>query len=178
MQLFTGPSISTMVHGVVLGGGALMALFAALFSLYSMRPAQASAVPSAAPSRAVALLLVAAAAALWLTVLGGTYVVFPPYRVTPPEGVTALAAYPRAFVLADPSTAWLHSFGMEIKEHVPWIAAMITTGVAFVATRARERLWEDEEVHTTAMVLIGLCVALVACVSLLGVFVNKVAPVQ
>jgi Co/Zn/Cd efflux system component len=55
---------------------------------------------------------------------------------------------------------------------------MITTGVAFVATRARERLWEDEEVHTTAMVLIGLCVALVACVSLLGVFVNKVAPVQ
>lgn len=178
MQLFSGPSISTMVHGVVLGGGALTALFAALFSLYVMRPAQASAVPSAVPSRAVALLLAGAAAALWLTVLGGTYVVFPPYRVPPPEGVTALAAYPRAFLLADPSTAWLHAFGMEIKEHVPWIAAMITTAVAFVASRARERLWSDRKLHSTAMVLVGLCFALVAFVSLLGVFVNKVAPVQ
>jgi hypothetical protein len=178
MQLFSAPSISTMVHGVVLGGGALMALFAALFSLYAMRPAQGSAEPTAAHSRAVGLLLVAAAAALWATVLGGTYVVFPPYRVPPPEGVAALAAYPRAFVLADPSTAWLHSFGMEIKEHVPWIAAMITTAVAYIATRARERLWKDVELHAAVMVLVGLCFALVSFVSLLGVFVNKVAPVQ
>ena len=179
MQLFSGPSIWTMLHGIVLGGGALVALFAALFALYTTRPSRSAAgtqVPGS--SRPLTLLLVAAAAALWLTVLGGTYIVFPIYRATPPEGVTALVAYPRAFVLSDPSTAWLHSFGMEIKEHIPWMVAMITTGVAYVAARARERLWRDVDLHATVMVLVGLCLALVSIASLLGVFVNKVAPVQ
>ena len=169
-----------MLHGIVLGGGALVALFAALFSLYTMRPSRGASGTQVLPgsSRPLTLLLVAAAAALWLTVLGGTYIVFPTYRATPPEGVTALMAYPRAFVLSDPSTAWLHSFGMEIKEHVPWMVAMITTGVAFVASRARERVWRDADLHATLMVLVGLCLALVSVASLLGVFVNKVAPVQ
>jgi hypothetical protein len=176
MQLFSGPSISTMLHGIVLGGGVLIALFAALFSLYAMRPAHLSESYPAGASRALTLLLVGAAAALWLTVLGGTYIVFPTYRVTPPDGVSALMAYPRAFILSDPSTAWLHSFGMEIKEHVPWMVAMITTAVAYVARRAR--LWKDAELRAMVMVLIGVCLALVSVASLLGVFVNKVAPVQ
>ena len=179
MQLFSGPSISTMLHGIVLGGGALLALFAALAFLYANRPSRdASAAEMPGSSRALTLLLAAAAAALWLTVLGGTYIVFPIYRAPPPEGVTALAAYPRAFVLSDPSTAWLHSLGMEIKEHVPWMVAMITTAVAYVAARARERLWRDAELHATVTVLVGVCLALVSVASLLGVFVNKVAPVQ
>jgi hypothetical protein len=36
-RLFTERSIWTMIHGIVLGGGALMALSAALFSLRAMR---------------------------------------------------------------------------------------------------------------------------------------------
>ena len=180
MQLFSGPSIWTMLHGIVLGGGALVALFTALFVLVAMRPAT---VVSGGPetsdsSRPLILLLVGAAALLWMTVLGGTYIVFPVYRAPPPEGVTALAAYPRAFVLSDSSTAWLHSFGMEIKEHVPWMAAMLTTGVAYAAARARGRVWREAELRTTMIVLVGVCLALVSIASLLGVFVNKVAPVQ
>ena len=58
---------------------------------------------------------------LWLTVIVGTYIIFPPYRATPPAGVTDLSEFPRALVLATPSTAWLHSFAMESKEHMPWI---------------------------------------------------------
>jgi len=178
MQLFSVPSISTMMHGIVFGGGALMALFAALCLLYASGLAHPSDTIRTGPSRTVAFLTVAAAVALWMTVIGGTYFVFPPYRVTPPEGVAALAAYPRAFILSDPSTAWLHSFGMEIKEHVPWIAAMLMTSVAFVATRHRDRLWKDAEVRGITMALLAICFGLVSFVSLLGVFVNKVAPVQ
>jgi hypothetical protein len=178
MQLFTGPSISTMMHGIVFGGGALLSLFAALCLLYASGLAHPTGTIRTGPSRVVALLTTAAAVALWMTVIGGTYVVFPPYRVPPPEGVTSLLAYPRAFVLSDPSTAWLHSFGMEIKEHVPWIAAMLTTAVAFVATRHREQLWKDALLNRTVMAVLALCLALVSFVSLLGVFVNKVAPVQ
>jgi hypothetical protein len=51
--------------------------------------------------------------------------------------------FPRALVLATPSPAWLHSFAMESKEHMPWIASMLTTAVAFVAVRYRSRVLDD-----------------------------------
>jgi hypothetical protein len=31
---------------------------------------------------------------LWLTVIVGTYIIFPPYRVTPPPGTTDLGQFP------------------------------------------------------------------------------------
>jgi len=102
--------------------------------------------PSVRLSRLVGCFSVASAGLLWITVLVGTYLVFPPYRVAPPEGATDLTAYPRSMVLADPSTAWLHSFGMEIKEHVPWIAAMLATAAAFVVVRYGGDLSRDPSV--------------------------------
>jgi hypothetical protein len=81
-------------------------------------------------------------------------------------------------VLADPSTAWLHSFGMEIKEHVPWIAAMLATAVAFVVVRFGGHLARDALVRRTVMGWLVISLALVSAAALLGVFVNKVAPVQ
>ena len=55
------------------------------------------------------------------------------------EGTTDLAAYPGALILGDPSTAWLHAFAMETKEHLPFIAYMLVTAVAFVAWRYRRQ---------------------------------------
>jgi hypothetical protein len=113
---------------------------------------------------------------LWLAVLTGTYIIFPPYRATPPAGVTDLAAYPRSLVLASPETAWLHAFAMECKEHVPWIAAMLATAVAFTATRYRTRLLNDATLRSLAVTLLAVCFVLVAFAALMGTFVNKVAP--
>jgi hypothetical protein len=115
---------------------------------------------------------------LWLTVLAGTYVVFPPYRAAPPAGVLDLSQFPRTFVLAKPNTAWLHTFAMESKEHMPWIAAMLATAVAFVAVQYRSKLLTDTSLRNMATTLVAICFALVAFVSLMGVFVNKVAPLQ
>jgi hypothetical protein len=115
---------------------------------------------------------------LWLTVLAGTYVIFPPYRATPPTGVTDLSQFPRALVLASPNTAWLHAFAMESKEHMPWIASMLATAVAFVAVRYRSNVLTSASLRTMAFGLLAISLALVAFVSLLGVFVNKVAPLQ
>jgi hypothetical protein len=123
--LFSERSIWTMIHGIVLGGGALMALAAALFSLRTMRAVPALDVAAERQARYLAWLLVLTAVLLWLTLVIGTYVTFPPYRATPPEGLTDLSAYPRALIRSSPGTAWLHSFAMETKEHVPWIAAML-----------------------------------------------------
>jgi hypothetical protein len=174
--LFTSPSILTMLHGIVLGGGALLTLFAALFSLRAMRATAAAPAPSADQARYLSWLVVATAVLLWLTVLAGTYIVFPPYRTPPPEGLTDLTRYPRALLLSDPSTSWLHAFAMEIKEHVPWIAAMMATAAAFIAARYREQVLSDADIRRTLTVLLGICFVLVAVGALLGTFVNKVAP--
>ena len=177
-MLFSSDSIWTMVHGVALGGAALMALFAALFAMRALHAADGSAVAAQRQSRSVAQLTVFTAVVLWLAVLTGTYVNFPPYRATPPEGITDLSQYPRALIQSRPDTVWLHAFAMESKEHVPWIAAMLATAVAFVGVRYRSRLVSDAELRRTITALLAICFVLVAYVAVLGVFVNKAAPLE
>lgn len=177
MLLFSDRSIWTMVHGLILSGGAMMAMAAVLFALNAM------AAPSGAPaprrtSSALAWLSVSMTVLLWFSVLMGTYKVFPLYRATPPEGLASLAAYPRAMLMASGETRWLHAFGMEIKEHMPWIAAMLTTAVAFITFRYRGRLLADDSLRRMAGVVLTISFAVVAFVALMGVFVNKVAPVE
>jgi hypothetical protein len=175
-MLFTDRSIWTMVHGIGLGGGALLGLAAAWFYLYAARSPDGT--PAPPGSRALAAVTVVTALLLWLTVIVGTYIIFPPYRVTPPAGTTLLGEFPRALVLANPNTVWLHSFAMESKEHMPWIASMLTTAVAFVAVQYRSRMLQHPSLRRMSMALLGISFALVAFVSLMGVFVNKVAPLE
>ena len=99
--LFTNRSIWTMIHGIALGGGALMGLAAALFSLRTMRTADPSDVVQN-QARDLAWLTVFVAVVLWLTVLVGTYVNFPPYRATPPAGLSNLSQYPRSLIQSNP----------------------------------------------------------------------------
>ncbi len=132
----------------------------------------------ARPARWLAWLAIGTAVLVWLSTITGTYVVFPLYRVPPPEGVPSLEAYPRALLMANPDTRWLHSFAMEVKEHVPWGASILTTAVAFVASRCRTTLLADRSLRTMAMVLTTGALVLVSFVALMGVFVNKVAPVE
>lgn len=176
-MLFTDRSISTMVHGIALGGAAVAGLAAAIFYLYAAGGSERRFVERTADSRAFAWLMVFTAAMLWLTTLAGTYLVFPPYRATPPAGLTDLSQFPRSLIQANADTVWLHAFGMEIKEHMPWIAAMLSTAVAFVALRHRSTMFGGS-LRGIALLLLAICFALVGFVSLLGIFVNKVAPLQ
>lgn len=175
--MFSERSIWTMLHGIVLSGGALIALAAVLFHLYA-GGGVAGSPPSGRSADSLARLSGLTALGMWATVIVGTYVVFPAYRVTPPEGVHDLRPYPRAAILADPEWAWLHSFGMEIKEHVPWIAAMLVTAVAFVAVRYRDRLLTDLRLRREALTLGGVALALGSAAGLLGILINKFAPLE
>ena len=174
-MLFTERSIWTMIHGIGLGGAALLSLAAALVALYLLRAGD-DAVTSRLHSRTTAILTSIVAIMLWLTSLGGMFMVFPDYRATPPEGTVDLTQYPRSLVLSDPETAWLHAFGMETKEHLPWIAVMLATAVAFIAWRAGSGRLIDRNVRGISFIFLGICLVIVSYVSLLGVFVNKVAP--
>jgi hypothetical protein len=174
-MLFSDRSLWTMLHGLVLSGGALMLLLVALFSLRVMAAPAGTIVPER-QSNAFAWVTVAAATLLWLSVLGGTYIVFPMYRATPPEGIASLVEYPRALLMSSADTRWLHAFAMEIKEHMPWIAAMLATATAFIARRHRATLLSDASLRRVTGSLLVTVIVLVSFIALLGVFVNKVAP--
>lgn len=174
-MLFSNRSLLTMLHGLVLSGGAMMLLVVALFALRAMATT-AIAGAGTRQSRTVTWIAVAAAVMLWGAVISGTYVIFPLYRATPPEGVTSLAAYPRALLTSSPDTLWLHAFAMEIKEHMPWIAAMLATAAAVVTWRHRDTLLSDAALRRMTGTLLAIALALVSFIALLGVFVNKVAP--
>lgn len=177
-QLFTERSLWTMLHGIVLSGAGMMALSAALFSL---RTLPANLFPEAAAriqSRHLVWLTGFIAAMLWATVVVGTYIVFPPYRATPPEGVADLTMYPKALLQSSAATAWLHSIAMESKEHIPWIATMLATAAAFIAARYKSRLVGDVKLNNLVTWLLAICLLLVVFAAVMGVFVNKVAPLD
>jgi hypothetical protein len=178
IPLFSYRSILTMLHGLGAGGGGLLTLFAALFALLTMRTDGHTDAAVERRSRNLRWLIVLAAVLVWGAVIGGTYIVFPPYRATPPEGLTDLTAYPRSLLTSNPETDWLHSFAMETKEHVPWISAMLATAAAFVATRYRSRILSDRTINHVTSALLAICFALAAYAALLGTFVNKVAPLE
>ncbi len=178
VMLFSGRSILTMLHGVLLGSVALLAMAAALFALRTS-PAGAAGDPAMErQSKYLALLLTFIAVTLWITVFAGTYLIFPVYRATPPQGVTDLSMYPRSLIQSNPSTVWLHAFGMEIKEHVPWIASMLATATAFVGTRYRHTLVSDPQLRGMTFTFLAITFVLVSFAGLLGTFINKVAPLQ
>ncbi len=176
-MLFSERSVWTMVHGIGLGGAALLGLAATLFYLYAARPVLFSD-DSETGSRAYATVSVFTAVMLWLTVIVGTYIIFPPYRATPPPGTADLSDFPRSLILSSPNTAWLHAFAMEAKEHMPWIASMLATAGAFIAVRYRRTALTTPSVRRMSFALLALSFAVVTFVSLLGVFVNKVAPLD
>ena len=175
-NLFTQQSVLTMLHGIVLGGGSLMALGAAVFCLWAMRADNAPDATVSNQSRYLTWLIVVTAVLLWVSVLSGTYIVFPWYRATPPEGLTDLSQYPRSLIQSNPGTAWLHSFAMEIKEHMPWIAAMLSTAVAFISVRFGSRVLSDRQLNRMATTLLAISFLLVSFIAILGTFINKVAP--
>ena len=73
--------------------------------------------------------LTALALIAWLTVISGTWIVYPWYREPVPTS-------PKSILVADPNLAQWHEFGMEWKEHAAWIVPFLATVAAFIAVIA------------------------------------------
>jgi hypothetical protein len=88
----------------------------------------------------------------WVTVTTGTWIVYPWYRegLAGDDLVGCAGAHlpvagecsPRDFLLSNASgnTESWHTFGMEWKEHVAWIAPILATAVAFIVALYGPRL--------------------------------------
>jgi len=117
------------------------------------------------------------AIAAWGTVITGTFIIYPWYRAAPPKGAD-LIAFPRSFLLANPSLAKWHNFGMEWKEHIAWFAPILATVVAFVVLRYGKRLAEMPFLRKTLIVTFVLAFGVAAVAGLFGALITKAAPLH
>lgn len=161
----------TVVHGLVLGTIFLLAFGGGFAGLWSLRPALVT--PEGVQERVRRLSIGAwvMAVVAWGTVVTGTYIVYPWYRET-------AATSARSQLLANPDTAAWHTFGMEWKEHVAWIAPMLATAVAFMVTYYGRRLVLEDRMRKLAMALFTSAFLAAAVAGVFGAFINKAAPIR
>ena len=168
----------TVIHGMGLGALFLLAFAGGLAGLYSLRSEflTAGGLRERLPRLEWGSGVMAVVA--WATVITGTYIVYPWYRAAPPQGTTgdALKAFPRSFLLAGQQTAGWHTFGMEWKEHVAWIAPILATSVAIVVFYYGIQLAREPKIRQALLVLFSVAFAAAAVAGVFGAFINKVAP--
>jgi hypothetical protein len=173
----------TVIHGLVLGTLFLLAFAGGLAGLWSLRERLVT--PEGLSERTPRLLIGTSGMAIiaWLTVFTGTWIVYPWYRARPPEGLDTtvqsveLEAFPRYWLLASERTAEWHTFGMEWKEHVAWIAPFLATAVAVAMLYYGRDLMRRGDIRRAAIVFFGLAFVAAGVAGLFGAFITKAAPI-
>lgn len=167
----------TVLHGMGFGALFMLAFSGAILELYGGW----SASPPRYGSRGKTMLnvyLLAMVVLAWATVFSGTYIVYPWYRAAPPAGTVDLSNFPRYFLLASPATKEWHSFGMEWKEHVAWIAPIAMTMVAYVYGKYGRSVDKHRELRRPALIFLVAAFLATAAAGAFGAFINKYAPVR
>ena len=165
------------IHGLILGGIFLLSFTGGLVGLYSLKERflTAEGVAERTPRLLIGGIVLAVVA--WLTVITGTYIVYPWYRAVPPEGTTDLTAYPKSLLLADPNTANWHNFAMEWKEHIAWMAPFLATSVAIVILYYGIQLIRRREMRVPLLGAFTLAFGAAAVAGIFGAFITKAAPI-
>ena len=164
-------------HGLILGTLFLLAFSGGFVGIYSLRERLLT--TEGVQERLPRMLIGGWAMAIvaWLTVITGTWIVYPWYRAMPPEGTTDLTAFPRSLLLSDPATSAWHTFAMEWKEHVAWIAPMLATSVAFVILYYGLQLARRGEWRWPLLAYFTLAFGAAGVAGAFGAFIAKAAPI-
>jgi uncharacterized membrane protein len=158
-------------HGMIFGAVFLLAFAGGLAGLWSLTPAWVTRAGLQERMLRLRAGVVGMALVAWVTVVTGTYIVYPWYRAKTPDS-------PRSLLLADPNKADWHEFGMEWKEHVAWLSPMLATAVAFIVLYYGNQLIVDRRLRMVTMALFVLAFAAAAIPGVLGALITKAAPVQ
>jgi hypothetical protein len=177
-----------VIHGLVLGTVYLLAFGGALAGLWSLRPGLVTTAGLTERMKRLYVGFGVMAVTAWLTVITGSWIVYPWYRAKLAGGefeqcagleLPSSVCSPRDFLLSDVSgnTARWHSLGMEWKEHVTWAAPFLATSafllVLYYGPRLTSRPWLRMAV--IVMLVGGFAAAVVG--GAFGAFINKVAPI-
>jgi hypothetical protein len=174
----TTRSLWTLVHGMGFGALYLLACSGAIALLYLRSSTDTPTHASPVTDRFLGIYLSVMATLAWLTVLSGTYIIYPWYRAAAPAGTANLTAYPRALLLSHPATKQWHLIGMEWKEHVAWLVPIAITMAAFIAIRYARDLKNHPQLRNAlhGFVVISLLAAGIA--GFFGAMLDKNAPVD
>ncbi len=166
-----------LIHGMVLGTIFLLAFGGGLAGIWSMRPnlLTEEGVAERAPRLTIGTTVMAVVA--WLTVIVGTWIVYPWYRAAVPAGTTDLTKFPKALLVASPDTAEWHNFGMEWKEHVAFLAPILATAVAFAMLYYGAQLVRRGDIRRAMLIFFTLAFAAAGIAGLFGALITKAAPV-
>lgn len=174
----TTRSLWTLVHGMGFGALYLLACSGAIALLYLRFAGDGQTHAFSGGDRFLGFYLSAMAALAWLTVLSGTYIIYPWYRAAAPTGTNNLSAYPRALLLSHPATRQWHLVGMEWKEHVAWLVPIAITMAAFLAIKYARDLRTQSQLRgaLNGFVILSLLAAGIA--GFFGAMLDKNAPVD
>ncbi len=167
----------TASHGMIFGALFLLAFAGGLAGLYSLRPELLTTEGIRERVQRIKLGTGVMAVVAWVTVITGTYLVYPWYRAKPPEGLTDLTLYPRSFLKASEALSGWHVFGMEWKEHVAWISPILATAVFFIVIKYGPQLAENKQLRKMTIFIYILAFVAAAIAGLLGALITKIAPV-
>jgi len=168
----------TMIHGMGFGALYLMACSGALVELFLHYRKPLGPEILIENEKFLGIYLTVMTALAWLTVLTGTYIIYPWYRATPPPGTTGLAAFPQRLLMSSPSTIAWHSIGMEWKEHVAWLVPISITMATAVFLRYRRNLTQQPELRAAVLGFMGISLLAAGIAGFFGAMLNKNAPVQ
>lgn len=167
---FTDREFWGLIHGMGAGAVFLLAFAGGLAGMWSLRPGLVTEAGVLDRARRLKIGTWIMAAAAWVTVITGTWIVYPWYRDPAPDS-------PKSLLIADPNTIDWHEFGMEWKEHVAWLAPVLATAVAFAVTYYGAELIKHQNVRRGLMVYFTLAVVLAGIAGLFGALITKVQPV-
>ncbi len=161
----------TLIHGMILGTGFLLAFAGGVAGLYSFRAELVTTAGLTERLRRLKIGTSAMALVAWATVITGTWIVYPWYREKSPDSA-------KSRLLADPDTKDWHEFGMEWKEHIAWIAPMLATAAAFLVLYYGPALARNRTLRMLTIALFIGAFATAAIAGLFGALITKAAPVR
>lgn len=168
----------TLIHGMGFGGLYLLACSGAIVELWRRYSPAAEATPSARDETFVRVYLIALALLAWLSVLTGAYLVYPWYRAAAPPGTIGLAGYPQRLLMASPATIGWHSFGMEWKEHVAWLAPISITMAAAVLIRYGRGIKHHPMLRNAVLCFVLVSFLAAAIAGFFGAEIDDHAPIK
>ena len=174
----TTRSLWTLIHGLGFGALYLLGCSGAMVALCRRSSADNLAQSAAGPDRFLGIYLTAMAALAWLTVLTGTYIIYPWYRAVAPAGTRNLAAFPRALLLSNPATSQWHTIGMEWKEHVAWLVPIAITMAAAIAIKYGRDLKNHPQLRYALQGFILSSLFAAGIAGFFGAMLDKAAPVE
>jgi hypothetical protein len=160
----------TVFHGMGVGAVYLLAFAGGLAGLWSLRDSE---ITPTGLRRALTRMkwgMWTMAVTCWLTVISGTYVVYPWYRAPSSDS-------PRSKLVANPDTAAWHTFGMEWKEHVSWLSPILATAVLAMVLMYGRQMAHSKDLRNAALLLFIVAFAGAAVAGTFGAFINKIVPI-